>query len=197
MTYLEALTNLLKDHPQIYIPKSILEEDVKPMADSIYPCSKRNKQGRSYDEVYLDCSSIAIEFALEHVLQSIGESAQMNPLSFDKSNKASYMYDVEHTTKQKKYLIECKRMGGEWFSKEDSEIATFVKHHKELDTLVTAYLDDIGDNILVTFSIVCNAKTFLKYWNTSQYRKNSSYYNHRSAQKDKQCGIIKLMPAKY
>lgn len=197
MNYIEALSNALQKINSVQIDKSEIYERWMEMANEIYNCPIRNKEGRDLQTVIRCCSNIVGEYALVKALNSLNENAQLNPRPFDKSDKETYKYDVEHNVNERKYLIEFKRMAGAWFSMQDNQLKTFKKHSKELDALVTAYIDEYSDHYTVIFSLVINPKTFEHYWTPSNFikaaKKTMHYYSHHIAKKRRDCSIVQVL----
>lgn len=197
MSYISELARVLRDNEYIKVSKQAVDAYVKPMADDIYSCPIRNRQGRSYEEVYRNCSRIAGEFALESVLLSVGELSERNPNLWNHRNEESFMYDVVHYRHPDVYKLEFKRMIGKWFSMKQTQVGTFRKHASKLNALVTGYVDEFPDHYGINFSLVINPKTFDNYWTPSLYRNDkkatNNYYDHFTASKRGDCVIIRSM----
>lgn len=192
MNYVNALGSHLIKNDIVKIYKSDVSDTIKAMADEIFPCPKRNWQKRPYSKVYKHCCSIVGEFALAKV---VGDNhyAERNPLPFDKRVADSYRYDVLHHIGAKEKRIEFKNMRGTWFSMFNSQLNTFRKHAKDLDALVTGYIDEYADHYTVIFSLVIDPKTFEHYWTPSNWQKPTQpthYYSHYNSKRDDHCCII-------
>jgi hypothetical protein len=177
----------------VKIYKKDVEDTIKKMADEIFPCPKRNWQKRPYEKVYKDCSNIVGEFALVECVKGDNHYTERNPLEFNRRIADSFRYDVLHHIGNSEKRIEFKRMCGTWFSMFNGQLNTFTKHAKDLDALVTGYIDEYPDHYTVIFSLVINPRTFEHYWTPSNYFKKNQpthYYSHYNSQRDNSCCII-------
>ena len=193
MNYVTALGQLILKNDIVKVYKKDVEHIIKEMADKIHPCPKRNWEKRSYEKVYKDCSAIVGEFALVKIIVGEDHFSERNPLPFDKRVKDSFCYDVLHHIGKSKKRIEFKRMRGTWFSMFNRQLKTFRKHAKDLDALVTGYIDEYPDHYTVIFSLVIDPKTFENYWTPSKFfnpKQPTHYYSHFNARNDGECSII-------
>lgn len=179
MKNLKELAEVLKSAGTVIVPKASIHDKVQAMADDIYKCPVRNSKKRTPEQVYRDCSFVAIEYALAQVIDG-----QLNPLPFDIRNPESYKFDVIKDGQ----LYETKRhkIGAKYFTYNKKSLKTYIKHCIELDYLVTAYLDDVGEDYKVSFAMVCDSKTFEYYFQPSKF-KGDDYYDHILAQRHGHC----------
>lgn len=195
MSYIQDLSNILNSVGSVKIYKKDVDHIIKEMADEIHACPKRNWQNRSYDKVYRDCSNIVGEFAIAQVVVGDNQYAERNPLEFNSRVADSYKYDVLHHIGDVEKRIEFKKMCGTWFSMFNGTLKTFMKHSKDLDALVTGYVDEYPDHYTVIFSLVINPKTFQNYWTPSNYynaKQPTHYYSHYNSKRDGECSIISV-----
>ena len=84
-------------HTPLEVPKPVRVslsheelEHIRIMAEEIFPCPVRNKQGRSYQKVYDDTlSGIILEYGM------VRQGATMNPKKFDPTDPDSHNWDVD------------------------------------------------------------------------------------------------------
>lgn len=176
---IKELAQKLKDAGTVKISRAELEPYVKPMAEEIHADPKRNPTNRSYEQVYSDCSRIAIEFALIKVL-----GGHRNPKEFNYKDPDSYIWDVE--VDGKKFEVKRHKTGAKYFTYGKKTIKTYFKHCLSIDYLVTAYMDTSADNYLIDFAMIANSKTFEVYFQPSNYNTNW-YYDHNTARRFDEC----------
>lgn len=181
---LQQIAEKLKAAGTVAIARQDLFDEITTMAKSIHECPRRNGAGRSYEQVFADCSHIAIEYALIKVI-----GGERNPKEFDVKDKDSYIWDVRNDDK----LIEVKRhkTNAKYFTYSGKSIGTYIKNCLTLDYLVTGYMDSTDTDYLIDFALIADSKTFEYYFQQSQYN-NSYYYDHNTASRLGHCVIIKL-----
>lgn len=187
---MKEIADKLRSAGNIFINKEEMHDVINKMALAIYPCSKRNARGRTFKQVYTDCSRIVIEHALAEVL-----GGERNPLEWDYTVLESYLYDVRVGN----ILFEVKRhkIGTNWFSYPESGMKTFRKHANKIDYFVSAYMFTHKDTYEIRFALVANAKTFFNFFIPSKYPNQDSYYHHKNAKSVDQCIDIGLLPSTY
>jgi hypothetical protein len=187
---MDEIAQKLKAKNVVFFSKEEMHDVINEMAMKIYSCARRNSRGRSFKQVYSDCSRIVIEYALAKVL-----GGERNPLEWDYKVLESYRWDV----RVEDVVFEVKRhkVGTNWFSYPEEGMKTFRKHASTIDYFVSAYMISHKDTYEIRFALVANAKTFFNYFKPSRYHNQDSYYDHKTAQRANQCIDIGMLPATY
>lgn len=176
---MQEIAKALKEAGTVKISKAEIEPFIREMADEIYPDPKRNPSGRSYEQVYSDCTRIAIEFAVIKVLKG-----KRNPKKFNHRDPDSYIWDTE--AYGLKFETKRHKTGAKYFTYSKKSINTYFKHCLSIDYLITAYMESSSENYLVEFAMIANSKTFETYFQPSKYN-NNWYYDHNNGYRFNQC----------
>lgn len=186
----QEIANKLREAGKVVFTKEELHEDIQKMALSIYKCPRRNSNKRSLNQVYRDCSRVAIEYALVKVL-----GGERNPHEWNPAVLESYRWDVRVDNKY--FEVKRHKVGSYWFSYPENGMKTFRKHAHTLDYAVTAYMEIYKDTYEIEFALIAEAKSFFNFFSPSKYNNQDPYYHHRNAADCNQCTLINLRAATY
>lgn len=173
---IQATAELFKN--PVFIYKADVDQIILDMATSIHA---RNKTV-PLEQYIARCKAIVIEYAV-----AAATNGSRNPNEFDHRDHETYFYDVvsDHG------LFECKQISDPYYSFNDEQINTFMKHRMKLNYMVIADYVEYDRGYLVEFKYLADAPSFRKYTGTSVYHKyKSKYYDHKEAIRDGMC--IKL-----
>lgn len=187
---LQQVSTILSNTNTIVVEKDEIFDDITQMTGAIYPCPRRNARRRSYDQVFNDCSRIAIEYALAKIL-----GGERNPNEWDMYNPETFRWDVR--VDDTYFEVKRHALGTKWFSYPDDGMKTFRKYASTLDYFVSGYMETYGDAYIVDFALVANAKTFFNYFMQSKFPRQLPYFNHDIAKKYGQCDIINMRECTY
>ena len=190
MMSIQEIAKKLKEQNTVIFTREEMHAIIHEMASKIFPCPIRNASGRSFKQVYADCSKIVIEYALAKVL-----GGERNPLEWNHKVLESYRWDVRVDD----IVFEVKRhkVGTYWFSYPENGMNTFRKHAATLDYFVSAYMYTYKDTYKIKFALVACAKTFFNYFKSSKYPDQDSYYDHKNSTRAGQCIDVGMLPATY
>lgn len=187
---MNEIAKALHDAGNVIISKEELHDTINEMALSIFSCPRRNARKRNFKQVYVDCSRIAIEYALAKIL-----GGERNPHEWDFKVLESYRWDVR--VNDIYFEVKRHKIGTNWFSYPEEGMKTFRNHANTLDYFVSAYMYIHKDTYEIRFALIANAKTFFNYFIPSKYPNQDSYYHHKNAKLTNQCIDIGLLPSTY